>query len=128
MHVAIPHLLMCLGFLGCVLLPTPTLALLSLALVPIGQGASYGPFWSMPSRFLTGQAAAGGIALIAAIVNLGGFIGPTLIGVLRDRTGTHTAAFLLLGGAALFSSLLAVQLRGAKELRKDIQPLRGALP
>jgi ACS family tartrate transporter-like MFS transporter len=120
LHVAIPNLVMGLGFLGGALLHMPALAILSLALVPIGHAAAYGPFWSMPSRFLTGQAAAGGIALVATIVNIGGFVGPTLIGVLRDRTGTHTAAFLLLGGFALLSSVLALQLRGATVLRKDV--------
>jgi ACS family tartrate transporter-like MFS transporter len=120
LHVAIPNLIMGLGFLGCALLQSPTLAVLSLALVPIGHAAAYGPFWSMPSRFLTGQAAAGGIALVATIVNIGGFIGPTLIGVLRDRTGTHTTAFLLVGGLAIASSVLALQLRGAAVLRKDV--------
>ncbi len=120
LHVAIPNLIMGLGFLGGALLPTPALAILSLALVPIGHAAAYGPFWSMPSRFLTGQAAAGGIALVATIVNIGGFMGPTLIGVLRDRTGTHAAAFLLLGGLAIVSSVLALQLRGAGVLRKGV--------
>jgi ACS family tartrate transporter-like MFS transporter len=116
MHVAIPLLIMAAGFLGSALLRTPALAILCLALVPLGHCAAYGPFWSMPSRFLTGEAMAGGIALIAAIANLGGFIGPTLIGVLKDRTGTHVAAFLLLGGFAAIGSLLALQLRSAAAL------------
>ncbi len=120
LHVAIPNLIIGLGFFGSALLHSPALAVLSLALVPIGHAASYGPFWSMPSRFLTGQAAAGGIALVATIVNFGGFIGPTLIGVLRDRTGTHTTAFLLLGGLAIASSALALQLRGATAIRKEV--------
>jgi ACS family tartrate transporter-like MFS transporter len=116
LHVAVPLLAMGAGFLGSVLLPTAALKILALALVPVGLAAAFGPFWSMPSRFLTGQAAAGGIALVATIVNVGGFIGPTLVGVLRDRTGTHTAAFLMLGGFALLSSFLALRLRGAKDV------------
>jgi ACS family tartrate transporter-like MFS transporter len=42
--------------------------------------AAYGPFWSMPSRFLTGPPAAAGIALVVTIANVGGFLGPTVNG------------------------------------------------
>jgi MFS transporter, ACS family, tartrate transporter len=118
LHVAIPLMVMGGGFLGSALLRTSGIVILSLALVPVGIAAAYGPFWSMPSRFLTGEAAAGGIAVVATIVNIGGFIGPTLIGVLRDRTGTHTTSFLLVGVFALLASLLALRLRGSTALRK----------
>jgi ACS family tartrate transporter-like MFS transporter len=119
-HVAIPLLVMGTGFFGCALLHEPRLALLSLALVPIGHCAAYGPFWSMPTRFLTGAAAAGGIALVVTIANVGGFLGPTLIGAMKDRTGTHGPAFMLLGACALIAALLALRLRRASVLR-DLQ-------
>jgi MFS family permease len=116
-HVALPLLVMGMGFFGCALLREPRLALLSLALVPIGHCAAYGPFWSIPTRFLTGAAAAGGIALVVTIANVGGFLGPTLIGAMKDRTGTHGPAFMLLGACALIAALLALRLRRAPVLR-----------
>jgi ACS family tartrate transporter-like MFS transporter len=116
-HAAVPLVVAGVGFLGCVLLHDPVLAILALALVPIGVCAAYGPFWSMPSRFLTGTAAAAGIALVNTIVNVGGFVGPTLIGVLKDRTGTHDQAFLLLAAFSIAASLLAFHLRRAAALR-----------
>ena len=64
-------------------------------------------FWAIPSGFLTGRAAAGGLALIVSIGNLGGFAGPFLIGLVRDATKSFTyplltvAAILLVGTTAM---------------------------
>jgi len=116
LHVAVPLGIQAAGFLGCALLPTPPLQMLSLALVPLGHGAAYGPFWSMPTRFLTGQAAAGGLAVVATIVSVGGFIGPTLIGLLKEHTGSYAPAFVVLSVAAIISAIMAVRLRNSQTL------------
>lgn len=116
LHVAIPLLIMGLGFIGCAMLHQPGLAVLSLALVPLGHCGSYGPFWSMPTRFLTGAAAASGVALVATIASVGGFLGPTLIGALKDRTGTHVIAFMFLGALAIVAAMLALRLRRPADL------------
>jgi ACS family tartrate transporter-like MFS transporter len=113
-HIAIPLLVMAVGLVGCALLHQPVLAIIALALVPLGHCASYGPFWSMPTQFFTGPAAAAGIALVTMIANVGSFAGPTLIGILKTRTGTHTAAFLLLGGLAVIATLLALTIGPAR--------------
>ena len=115
LHVAIPLLITAIGFVGCALVGQPVLAVLFLALVPLGHCGSYGPFWSMPTRFLTGAAAASGVALVATIASVGGFLGPTLVGILKDRTGTHVAAFLVLGGLGVMAAVLALRLRRAGE-------------
>jgi MFS transporter, ACS family, tartrate transporter len=112
-HIAVPLLLMGVGLIGCALLRQPTLAIIALGLVPLGHCASYGPFWSMPTQFFTGPAAAAGIALVTTIANVGSFAGPTLIGILKTRTGTHTAAFLLLGGLAVIAAFLALRVSPA---------------
>jgi ACS family tartrate transporter-like MFS transporter len=117
LHIAIPLLVSGAGFFGCALLQQPMLAVLSLALVPIGHCAAYGPFWSTPTRFLAGAPAAAGIALVVSIANLGGFFGPTLIGTLEDRAGAHGSAFMLLGTCAVIASLLALRLRRVAVLR-----------
>lgn len=110
MHIAVPLLIMGLGFLLCPFIHSPFLGVVALALVPIGHCSSYGPFWSMPSRFLSGRAAAAGTAMVVTIANVGGFIGPWLIGYLKERTATHTTAFLLLAGFAVLAGLLALGL------------------
>ena len=112
-HIAVPLSVMAIGLVGCALLRQPVLAIIALALVPLGHCASYGPFWSMPTQFFTGPAAAAGIALVTMIANVGSFAGPTLIGIFKAYTGTHTGAFLLLGGLAVVAALLALRIRGA---------------
>ena len=110
LHVAIPLLICGAGFFGCAVFRSPVLALLFLACIPIGHCAAYGPFWSMPSRFLTGAPAAAGIALVVTIANVGGLVGPTIIGAMKDRFGTHNPAFMLLGGCAIVACVLAMGL------------------
>jgi len=117
LHVAVPLLISGAGFFGSAVLREPILALLFLALVPIGHCAAYGPFWSMPSRFLIGAPAAAGIALVVTIANVGGLIGPTIIGAMKDRFGTHGPAFILLGGCAMVAALLAMALGRVPVLR-----------
>jgi ACS family tartrate transporter-like MFS transporter len=116
-HVAVALLIMAAGFFGCALLQQPILAVFSLALVPIGHCAAYGPFWSMPTRFLTGAPAAAGIALVVTIANVGGFLGPTVIGAMKDRFGTHGPAFLLLAACAIIAAFFSLRLRRVEVLR-----------
>jgi len=120
-HIALPLLLMALGLVGCALVRQPVLAIAALAIIPLGHCASYGPFWSMPTQFFTGAAAAAGIALVTMIANVGSFAGPTLIGILKTRTGTHTTAFLLLGGLAVVAAFLALRI-GPAQSRSSEQP------
>ena len=117
LHVAVPLLISGAGFFGCAILREPILAVFFLALVPIGHCAAYGPFWSMPSRFLIGAPAAAGIALVVTIANVGGLIGPTIIGAMKDRFGTHDPAFMALSGCAMDAALLAMALGRVQALR-----------
>jgi ACS family tartrate transporter-like MFS transporter len=70
-----------------------------------------GPFWPIPSRFLRGTAAAGGIALINAIGNHGGFAGPYLVGWVRETIGSFNIAMLVLAMAAAIAGLLVLTLK-----------------
>jgi MFS family permease len=93
-----------LAFLG----DNSILALIALTLVASGSVSWLPIQWSFPTSFLTGAAAAGGIAMINSIANLGGYFGPDLIGSIREATGgDSTAAFLTLGAMALFTALLS---------------------
>ena len=68
-------------------------------------------FWSLPTAFLTGTPAAGAIALINSLGNLGGFAGPYLIGRVRDVTGGFTGSLLAIAGLLVGSAALAARLR-----------------
>jgi ACS family tartrate transporter-like MFS transporter len=70
----------------------------------------------MPTQFLAGEAAAGGIALVVSIGIVGGFVGPPLIGVLKGETGNYSLGFMLLGGTAGTAALLTLPLRRARTL------------
>jgi ACS family tartrate transporter-like MFS transporter len=67
-------------------------------------------FWAIPSGFLTGRAAAGGLALIVSIGNLGGFAGPFLIGLIRDATHNFTMSLLAVAAILLIGSLVMLAL------------------
>jgi MFS family permease len=107
-HAAIPAILSAVGWAS---LPfaagNPSLSLLLLTLATAGSLAAMGPYWTLPTVYLSGTSAAGGIALITTIAGFGNFISPILVGQLSRRTGSLAAgqiyfAVLLLLGAALF--------------------------
>ena len=87
------------------------LLVLSFTLSQMAQRSLVGVFWALPPQFLGGSAAAAGIALINSIGNLGGFVGPALIGMLHDLTGSYTGGMLMLAGALILEALLVVALR-----------------
>jgi ACS family tartrate transporter-like MFS transporter len=108
-HVAIPALV---TGTSLVLLGTSPSAFLSVALLCLlaaGVFSCLGPFWTLPSEFLTGYSAAAGIALINSVGNLGGFVGPAAIGFISQRTGTLSAG-LALSGIPMFLSAALVLL------------------
>ncbi|WP_158922295.1 MFS transporter [Acidisphaera sp. S103] len=80
-------------------------ALFGMTIAACGFYGSKGPFWAMPGMFLTGPAAAAGIAWINSIGNLGGFFGPWYVGFMKDATGSYSGG---LYGLALFGFAAAV--------------------
>src|SRR5262249_54643577 len=86
----------------------PALAGITLAL--IGTIAGRTIFYTLPAKFLSGQAAAGGLGLINSIGALGGFAGPYLVGSLKDRFGTFTAGMLGLAIVLALTALLTLTL------------------
>jgi ACS family tartrate transporter-like MFS transporter len=102
-HAAIPAIV---GGIALLLLGTtssPPLSIILLSLVTLGIYSFYGPFFSLPSEFLTGFSAASGIALINSIGNLGGFVGPYAIGAIVARTGSLSRGLAVIG-ISLFAS------------------------
>jgi ACS family tartrate transporter-like MFS transporter len=68
-------------------------------------------FWTLPTAFLSGAAAAGGIAIINSIGNLSGFFGPYLMGWLKDATGTFSLGLLTIAAIALVGAGIVLALR-----------------
>ncbi|RKT83215.1 D-galactonate transporter [Saccharopolyspora antimicrobica] len=87
-------------------------SLIAIVVATACMWASYTVFWSMPAAYLKGTAAAGGIALINSIGLLGGFVSPTLIGFVKDATGSTVigllsmVVLLLVGSIAIYANRL----------------------
>ena len=82
------------------------IALLGLTAVVVGTNAARGVLWTIPTRFLSGAAAAGGLALINSVGTMGGFVGPSVMGYLRQATGSFDAGLLALAGFLFVSAAL----------------------
>lgn len=86
-------------------------ALIGITLALVGTIAGKTIFYTLPGKFLRGQAAAGGIALINSIGAFGGFVGPYLMGFLKDYTGSFTAGLMVMGCIMFFAAGMVTLLR-----------------
>ena len=117
-HVALPFLLAAAGLITASVVGSDLLVLALITIVVVSLDAGMGVFWTLPSTFLAGSAAAGAIALIRTISALGGFFGPTIVGLLRGGTGDYAAAMAALGSGLGLAALLVLGLGKAIASRK----------
>ena len=110
-HVALPALLAVAGWVLVAQGQSPSLVLLGLTMAQVGMMSTLAPFWSLPTSFLSGAAAAGGIAFINSVGNLGGFVGPNVISPIKAETGSFAGGFLFLAGALVLGGFLALAAR-----------------
>ena len=88
---------------------SPIVSIIGLTLITVGWAGCVVTFWSLPTAFLSGTAAAAGIAWINSVGNLGGYFGPDLIGTIRTAAGgAAEAAFFFLAGLALVGALIVL--------------------
>jgi len=106
-HFCAACLLAAVGLVGAGLFDSSFLALAFMSVATVGLYGSKPAFWPMPSTFLTGTAAAGGIALVNSIGNLGGYVGPFVVGWIKDGTGSFEAGLYFLAASALMSGIVA---------------------
>ncbi len=92
----------------------------ALTLVNVGISCATPPLWSMPTMFLSGAAAATGIATINSIGNLGGFAGPAMIGWVKDQTGSFAGGLYFVAGLLVMSAVLTLVL--ARSQRSQAVP------
>ena len=83
-------------------------ALVGMTIAAIGFYGTKGPFWSIPSMWLTGTAAASGIAWINSVGNLGGFFGPSLVGWAKNVTGSFAGGLYALAVCSLISAVISL--------------------
>jgi len=99
------------GLAAGAFLNDPTAKMVAFSVAAFGIFGSLPVFWTLPTAFLSGAAAAGGIAIINSIGNLAGFVGPSVMGVVKDSTGSFTDGLLVLAGVALAALVIVLSLR-----------------
>src|SRR3954453_7657763 len=113
-HVVIACLVAAVGLALAGVAGSVVAVVAALTVVNVGISAAKPPLWSMPTMFLSGPAAAAGIATINSIGNLGGFAGPWAIGWIKDETGSFVGGLYFVAGLLLFSAALTVLLSGSQ--------------
>jgi ACS family tartrate transporter-like MFS transporter len=123
-HIAIPCLLGCAGFVWAGSAQAAVVAVvLALTIVNFGSNAPKGPLWALPGMFLSGTSAAAGIAWINSMGNIGGLIGPWLIGWIKGRWGSYSGGLYVVGAMMALSAVLMLVLSRQVDYRQQQSPV-----
>jgi ACS family tartrate transporter-like MFS transporter len=119
-HVAGAALVAAGGLATCVIIGVghPVITMIALCVAMMGQQSLVPTFWSIPSAMLTGVAAAGGLAMINAVGNLGGWFGPSVYGIIKDATGSANLGLLFLAVGPLITAICAVTVGHDRRLER----------
>jgi MFS transporter, ACS family, tartrate transporter len=109
------HLAFCatVGAAGLILASmthSPLLSLGALSIAAAGISGTFGPFWAMQGEFFSGTAAAGAIALVNSIGNLGGFAGPYIVGMVKQRTHSFAGGMIVMAASMVAAGMIALTL------------------
>jgi ACS family tartrate transporter-like MFS transporter len=107
-HVALPLFLAGAAFAWSAAGLPLAVIMVALTLAAVGIYAAVSTFWSLPTAILTGTGAAAGPALVNSVGNLGGLAGPSIVGMIRQATGSFTAALLFLAAVVAFGGVIAL--------------------
>lgn len=113
-HLAASALLAAVGLTCAGLLPNPQLALFALCLTAMGIWGTVGPFWALPTGYLSASEAAAGIGLINSVGNLGGFAGPSIVGKIKSLSHSFALSLLFMAGSLVFAAILVLCIRTSK--------------
>jgi len=115
-HAALPPIIGGISLAAAGLFPIPPLAFTLICIATVGIYCEFGPFWTLPAVFLAEASAAIGIAVINSVGNLGGFIGPSLIGSLTKATGSTDAGLVAIGACLILCGLLTLAVRNTRRV------------
>jgi len=118
-HLAGAYLLCSAGLAACIFIGVghPVVLMVAICIAVMAQSSTAAPFWSLPSSMLTGAAAAGGIAMIGAVGNLGGWLGPFVFGMIKDAS-SDTVALLFLASATVMSAICVIAVGQDRRLER----------
>ena len=117
-HTVIPLLCIVVGLLSASAMSDPAPKMACLCIAGFGFFAVYASFWALPTALLSGTGAAAGIAAINSIGNLGGYFGPQVFGILKDRTGGETAGLVFFAACALVGAGIVLALGHDRSLER----------
>ena len=109
-HAVVAFAIAALGIGASALLDEPVLKMIALSVGAFGVFAVLPVFWTFPTAFLSGAAAAAGIAVINSVGNLAGFAGPFAMGWLHDRTGSFAVGLLVIAACAVVALVIVLLL------------------
>jgi ACS family tartrate transporter-like MFS transporter len=107
-HFFVASVVAGIGLIAAGLSTSLVAALAAMSVATIGLYGSKPAFWPLPSTFLSGTAAAGGIAMVNSIGNLGGFLGPYVVGWIKDSTQSYASGLYFLAACAFASGAIAL--------------------
>jgi MFS transporter, ACS family, tartrate transporter len=110
-NLAIACLLGGVGLLAPILFETLPVAVIGFSVALIGVTAARAIFWTIPTRFLTGVAAAGGLAFINSIGTVGGFAGPSMMGWLKDFSGSYVVGLTAMAAIMVAATVASLSLK-----------------
>lgn len=118
-HIGIPALIGALSIPVALYMKSPVTTIAVITVTACAIFSALPTFWSIPSRFLSGAAAAAGIALINTVGNVAGFAAPYVTGAVKDATGSYQAPMFIVGGLMLVSAALAFALNAMTKTSAD---------
>jgi nitrate/nitrite transporter NarK len=105
-HLIVALFLAAGGMAASAFVDNPYIKMLLVSVGSFGVFAALPLIWTLPTGFLSGAAAAGGIAAINALGNLSGFLGPYVVGYIKDQTGSFTGGLLAIAAAGAVGMLV----------------------
>jgi ACS family tartrate transporter-like MFS transporter len=116
-HSAAPMFSMAVGFAITARANGAAMLIVGLAIISFSLNAFLPVFWCAPATLLSGPAAAGGIALINSIGNLGGFVAPNIVGYGKTISGNYSGSMWILGGFAVVAGMMTLALRSLSKMQ-----------
>ncbi len=113
-HLAAAAMTAVAGLVVASMVSNPVLAMAGLCMTAFGIWGTVGPFWALPTAFLAGAAAPAAIGLINSVGNLGGFVGPFIVGAIKEHSTSFSASLLFMAASLLCGAILAVTMPRGK--------------
>ena len=118
-YLVLGAVLAAVGFGAAAVAPSPAYSFIGICIAAIGVWSTFGVIWAYAGDLVSGAAAATGFAVINSVGTIGGFVGPSLIGWVRNHATSFSSGLAVLAGFGVLTALLGLTLTGQSELPKS---------